>query len=528
MRVGLRTSVAILVAILNLLAFSTGLAWLSGAITDWNADLESEYEENTLDQLEALVDSKGNLQVTRILRWPGWRSFQDAVVVSSPEERSDGSYEVRGAHLAIRGTHHRPSTFPEQDILADIHYACSSGSRIANERGVCIPVRHPSGEVWGGCWFILEPRRGIGTLLVRLLPWFALSTLVLTLFTFGAVRIFVLDPVRRLAQAAQAVREGNLGARTGSSTRKDELGQLMRTFDSMAEEVQGFNARLAREVDEATRLTRAAEAAAMTQRRLASTGELAAGVAHEINNPLGGMMNAVEALADPDLDPKRRVQYLELVQGGLERVRTTVGRLLRLAPRDARPERVDLRAQIADALGLVQHRADQQSVTIRVGRPDRSSGSHDPAALELLEGLPDVHGRGGELGQALLNLLVNALDALQDQPLGDAPKRIDLFVEVRGDTVALIVQDNGPGADRATLERAADAFFTTKDPGKGTGLGLAIVHSTIVGHGGRLVLPSPPGEGVRAELILPIAPSEGSTRPEGSSTAGPESADDPK
>jgi signal transduction histidine kinase len=516
MRVGLRTSVAILVAILNLLAFSTGLAWLSGAITDWNADLESEYEENTLDQLEALVDSKGNLQVTRILRWPGWRTFQDAVVVSSPEERSDGSFEVRGAHLAIRGTHHRPSDFPEQEILSDIHNACSLGSRIANERGVCIPVRHPGGEVWGGCWFILEPRRGIGPLLIRLLPWFVLSTLVLTLFTFGAVRIFVLDPVRRLAQAAQSVREGNLSARTGSSARNDELGQLMRTFDSMAEEVQGFNARLAREVDEATRLTRAAEAAAMTQRRLASTGELAAGVAHEINNPLGGMMNAVEALSDPELDPKRRVQYLELVQGGLERVRTTVGRLLRLAPRDARPERVDLRAQIGDALGLVQHRADRQRVTIWVGRPDHSTRLHDPGALDHLGALPDVHGQGGELGQALLNLLVNALDALQDTPASETSKRIDMFAEVRGDFVVLIVQDNGPGADQATLDRAADAFFTTKDPGKGTGLGLAIVHSTIVGHGGRLVLSSPPREGFRAELILPAAPADDPAQTEAS------------
>ena len=109
----------------------------------------------------------------------------------------------------------------------------------------------------------------------------------------------------------------------------------------------------------------------MTQRRLAAMGELAAGIAHEINNPLGGMRNAVESLEMGDLDPERRERYLALVDGGLSRIQGIVGKLLRFTPRSGLSEEVFLFADAArDAVALIEHRAGSEGVAL-VGRSER-------------------------------------------------------------------------------------------------------------------------------------------------------------
>jgi signal transduction histidine kinase len=283
----------------------------------------------------------------------------------------------------------------------------------------------------------------------------------------------------------------------------------MRSFDAMADDVQGFNDRLAREVDEATRAARAAEAAAMTQRRLAATGELAAGVAHEINNPLSGLMNAAQALGREDLSAEKREEYLELVGSGLERIRGTVGRLLRLAPRNTETTLVQLGGPLGDALGLVRHRAEDLGVAVHLFVPPQPvQDALKPEALDLLEALPAIQGQANELGQAFLNLLVNALDALEE----DGPGKLDsdkglIEVHVTRDDrdLHIAIVDNGPGIDEALVGRIGDAFFTTKDIGRGTGLGLAMVQGMAAAHGGRLELASASGEGFSATLVLPLA-----------------------
>jgi signal transduction histidine kinase len=122
-------------------------------------------------------------------------------------------------------------------------------------------------------------------------------------------------------------------------------------------------------------------------------------------------------------------------------------------------------------------------------------------ALALWRDLPPVRGAANELGQAVLNLLVNALDALEARSSGEV--RIEL-AEAPG-VQRITVSDDGPGVDEETLARAADPFFTTKEQGRGTGLGLAIVHHVANAHGGRVLLWSRPGRGFRVELELPVA-----------------------
>ncbi len=112
-------------------------------------------------------------------------------------------------------------------------------------------------------------------------------------------------------------------------------------------------------------------------------------------------------------------------------------------------------------------------------------------------------GEANELGQAILNLLVNALDALEASEGG----RVDIRLERRADEVYLAVADDGPGMTPEVLARAADLFFTTKDTGKGTGLGLAIVHNVVAAHGGRVNLGHRAGGGLEVEVYLPVLAS---------------------
>jgi signal transduction histidine kinase len=352
------------------------------------------------------------------------------------------------------------------------------------------------GDVWGGCWFKPPGGQGLGAVFGRLLPWFLVSTLLLTLGTFHTLRRFVLDPVNRLADGARRMEQGDLATRIPTTDRHDELSRLITSFNAMAAKVEGYNRELARDVEEATEKFRRAEAAAMTQRRLAATGELAAGIAHEINNPLAGLLNAVETLQKGQLPPEKRDQYHALLKSGLERIQGTVGKLLRFTPRSSKPVPLALVDPVVDAIALVTYRAQKLGVAIRLagGSPE------DDAIVQRLRALPPVLGQANELGQAVLNVLVNALDALESRGRGG---HVDVDVTPVERGLVLSIADDGPGVDAAELSRVADLFYTTKDVGKGTGLGLSIVHGVVASHGGSVQLSSEPGRGFRVEIKLP-------------------------
>ncbi|MEZ5978014.1 MAG: HAMP domain-containing sensor histidine kinase [Planctomycetota bacterium] len=318
--------------------------------------------------------------------------------------------------------------------------------------------------------------------------------------TFAALRPLVIDPVQRLAGAATRLTAGDLSARVEAGDRDDEVSELLRAFNRMAERVERLSHDLEREVADALDAARRAERAALIQKRLAAMGELAAGIAHEINNPLGGLQNAVQALKK-EIPEERRVRYLDLLASGLERIERTVGQVLRMAPRETVAARVDLVEVVRDAASLVRHRADREGTRL-VASAD--GGSFDPC--EPPRSLSDryvVLGARHELGQALLNLVVNALDAVEEREGGGT---VEIGLADDGPHLRLWVRDDGPGVESEQLERLTDLFFSTKAPGRGTGLGLAIVHNVLDTHGGELVLSSTVGRGFTATCFLPRAP----------------------
>ena len=243
---------------------------------------------------------------------------------------------------------------------------------------------------------------------------------------------------------------------------------------------------------------RRSRAAVLRVDRLGTLGTLAAGLAHEINNPLVSL-NTFLTLApekrDTD-DPSFWGEYHELACGELDRIRGLVESMSRLGRSGASPA---LKQEVVD-LGDIA----RQVVHLLHRETERAGVSVD---LQVAEPIPAVAAVRDQIHQVVLNLTLNAIQASQD---GD---RIEISVESDGPLeepigVRIRFQDAGEGISEENLERIFDPFFTTKDPDKGTGLGLMISHQIIDDHGGSIEVESRPGEGATFHVRLPIGSLE--------------------
>lgn len=241
---------------------------------------------------------------------------------------------------------------------------------------------------------------------------------------------------------------------------------------------------------------RALEAHLVRTDRLASVGTLAAGVGHELNNPLGYVMLSLE-LMDRRLaavEPSLRDELGELVERareGCERIRTIVKDLAAFSRRtEGVAERVEVRRLVENAVRLVLH-------TVR----------HKATLTVDVNDVPAVAGNEAKLEQVVVNLLVNAAQAM---PEGEADVRhVRVRTESDDRTVRIQVIDDGPGIPAEVIDRVFEPFFTTKPVGEGTGLGLAICHAIVQEHGGTITIDSRMGEGTTVTVSLPaLAESE--------------------
>lgn len=243
---------------------------------------------------------------------------------------------------------------------------------------------------------------------------------------------------------------------------------------------------------------RAMEQMVRQSEKLAAVGQLAAGVAHEINNPLA----VISAYAEDLSDRLREEGAAALEQGGelgaylaqlqvqVQRCKSITGNLLDFARRGSgEPEPVDVAAVARATAALVHPRARRIGVAVEVKASDA---------------LPAVRASRDQLQQVFLNLVTNALDAIEEG--GGSVVRItaEAVVGTGEGAVRVAVHDDGPGMDEDTLTRAMEPFFTTKPPGRGTGLGLSTCYGIVTGLGGRFWLESLPGAGTTVWFELPI------------------------
>ena len=505
----LRMRVVLLTATINVIVFVVGGFWLGKGFVELQETSSRRLFEQLLFSLDGNIEAGDDLNVRRILEDPQWKRLGDAMIVSNNLEEVGGKVIHHGVAINPLGRAGRGGSDVDQEILRAMLRVTSTGEKVAAAGGWAVLIETNRGP-WGAFWYRLpETFDNTSDMVMILLVWLILSTVLLTGGTFVALSSLVLDPVVRLISAVRRMEGGDLAARVEIAEGGGELLALSRGFNSMAAEVQSFSGRLEEEVRAATSQARTAEQAAMTQRRLAAMGEFAAGIAHEINNPLGGLLNAVEVIGREGTPPEKQSRYIALLQGGLERIRDTVGQLLRFTPRETVAVQVDLLDVARDSLALVGHRAKSLGVRL-VLESDGLEIPLTPKEETSRSKQTIVFGARNELGQALLNLLANALDALEEAQGKDSEDsktpndliKLSLAISTEGGPT-VTVTDNGPGVDAELLERVADLFFTTKEVGKGTGLGLSIVHGIVDAHDGRVLIESELGSGFRVRLEFP-------------------------
>lgn len=254
--------------------------------------------------------------------------------------------------------------------------------------------------------------------------------------------------------------------------RSDEIGVLFRHFQEMGQRLR----RSRQELFDAREQVYHAE-------RLATAGRLAAGVAHEINNPINGVRNCIYAIRQDPANLEQTRTYLEMMDEGLEHAASIVKKLLGFA-RKQEPARqpVALNAAITSVTRLLSFDFERRQVRL---------------VLDLEPDLPMVTGDVQLLQEVLTNLLINAADAIgEDGEIAVKTRQVD-------QQVRLTVADDGPGIGPEDLPRVFDPFFTTKAPGEGTGLGLSITLGIVEAHGGRIQAASEPGAGAVFTVTLP-------------------------
>lgn len=238
---------------------------------------------------------------------------------------------------------------------------------------------------------------------------------------------------------------------------------------------------------------KALQSEAIRTAQLASLGELAAGVAHEINNPINGVINFAELIRD---DPRKQLTYADLPERIIkegERIAAIVRTLLSFARnQDEGAMPVSMSEVLADALRLTRNQMEKDGILLAVQEDED----------------PWVFAKAHEMQQVCINLLNNARSALNARyPEAHPDKKLEIRVEkarARGEEVVrLVFHDHGVGMDPEVMKRIFEPFFSTKPRNEGTGLGLAISHKIVTEHGGRLIYDSEPGSHTSAVVELP-------------------------
>jgi signal transduction histidine kinase len=292
-----------------------------------------------------------------------------------------------------------------------------------------------------------------------------------------AVSMFVLAyliqrPMVELQEKMAQVSEGDLNASVSFSGRNDEIGDLGRNFNHMMLQLRESR-------DEIERLHRTQMSRA---EHLATLGELATGLAHEIRNPLAGIAGVIEIVGRdlPATSPARAV--VKDVRLEITRISRTLTDLLETA-RPRRPEvrRSNLNTTVEHAVMLARQQVLSRPIKIELQKaPDLSEVEHDS---------DQVH-------QVLLNLLLNAVQAME------GAGTVHVEIGSRGDCASVVVSDTGRGISPQNLPNIFRPFYTTK--GNGTGLGLSLAHRIVEDHHGRIEVSSTVGKGSKFTVLLPF------------------------
>ena len=305
---------------------------------------------------------------------------------------------------------------------------------------------------------------------IRSIIVFTVFLVVVGFFVIVLLSRRFIRPITQLASTMEKARGHYLDVKVDVRGH-DELAVLGERFNRMIERIRQAN-------DE---LKRANEKMVQSE-KLASIGILASGVAHEINNPLGGLFNCVQMLKQSGDNPEFRERYLGLVKEGLDKIETTVSKLLWMSRKSEHaPANVNVRNAVDGLYHFVEYKIQKSNIKFVNDVPDD------------LRVIVDLH----DFQQMLLNLMINAVHAMQGGG--------NLSVRGRQDngTIKIDIIDTGIGIAPENVGRIFDPFFTTKPTGEGTGLGLWLTYGIMKNYNGEITVESDVGKGSRFTISFP-------------------------
>jgi len=418
-------------------------------------------------------------------------------IVSAFESRSAPGVNMQ---LVSRDGVAITSTDPNR-VMRQLPYPQAAVQRIETDQEGVIEPRQPVGQIIAyksltkAPFFItsdvpaetaLEDIRALRTTLTAI---GILSMTIIMATLIFVVRSFT-KPVELLTEEARRIGAGHMDG-SFTTNRSDELGVLAHTLQDMKERLQSSYDRL------------------LQSEKMALIGQVVAGIAHELNNPLTIIIGHTEMMLLKGVDDQHR-QPLTRIHDGAERASKIVKNLLTFA-RKKPPERL-----LSDTNKLIAKTLELRAYELKVNNIE--------LITDLAPDLPSIMCDPHQLQQVLLNLIVNAEQAMLE---ANGKGRLTIRTRANNGSILIVVDDNGPGISMDNLRRVFDPFFTTKPVGKGTGLGLAICQGIVAEHGGKLRVDSTPGFGATFTVELPIA-HRSHEKPVSSAVASVQKVDRPR
>jgi len=326
-------------------------------------------------------------------------------------------------------------------------------------------------------------RRTIFSIIALVVCTMLLALVMATVFSKRMIR-----HIDKLRKGAETISDGNLDHRLDIQS-GDEIEVLAQQFNSMAAKLQESHQNMEKKVEERTRELKESQETMVQQEKMVGIGQLAAGIAHEMNTPLGTIIGYAQMLredlaAQPSANGNLNDVDEIIEQAG--RCRDLVKNLLNFSRRSTTEKsEADLNAIVRKILSLVEHDFDLKRVRVQA--------TLDPE-------LPKVKVNENEIAQVVLNLANNAVDSMPD----GGNLILSTFYEEETDRIRIEVRDTGFGIAESDRTRVFEPFFTTKEVGKGTGLGLSICYKIIENHMGSMEFDSVTGRGTTFRVYIPV------------------------
>ena len=307
----------------------------------------------------------------------------------------------------------------------------------------------------------------------RYLVFSVISALVPNLLLVGLVLRTISRPLQRITLAAVKVTDGEYGTEVDLRKSNDEIGLLADSFNEMSR-------KMASDIDELQRLN----AQLIRTEKLAAMGTLAAGVAHEVNNPLASISSLIQMMQARDDLPEDTLDKLKLISSQIRRITQVTNDMTNFArARPAARTSADINKIVNTSLRLASFDSSFQDLTIET---------------DLADGLDPITADADQLQQVVLNLLLNARDAMPD---GGS---LTIRTSQADGEIAITIADTGEGIADDAMPHIFDPFYSTKPAGKGTGLGLAVCYGIVTAHGGRIDLAPNDPTGSVFTVLLPV------------------------